>query len=50
MFEAPKERRARKAKEFRMAAQRTLWSNISGVAAVISVILSLLIFAKVWLP
>lgn len=48
-FELPKVRKERKAREFRFALYRTLFSAISGIAAVVSLVFSALIFYKVYL-
>ena len=48
-LEIPKVRKERKAKEFKFAIYRTVFSAISGVAAIIGLLLSTLIFLKVYL-
>lgn len=47
-LETPKVRRERKAREYRLSLVRTIFSCISGLAAVVSLVISVLIFAKVW--
>lgn len=48
-LDPPRVRKERKAREFRFAVYRTVFSAISGIAAVIGLVISVLIFIKVYL-
>lgn len=49
IMETPKQRKARKNKEFRMAVIRTAGTIVGMLAAVFSLLINVLIFYKVWM-